>query len=247
VSVQYPEVDVDFSRPARGSGEEDGMDGTAAADLAPVRPLPATARGRRSRQALLDAAREVFARDGFADARITDIADAARAAHGSFYTYFSSKEEIFVALIHELEEDLRSPGGSGASDGSAVDDRPHDPYESILRANREYLGAYRRHAGIMIVWEQVAALNARVEELRREASDRFAGRIEVVVRHWQETGVADPAIDPGYAALALTGMVSNFVYRWSSRGSDYELDKAAEQLSLLWANAIGVRVPGHRS
>lgn len=239
---------------SRASGT-DAADGAAQVD---GRPLPATARGRRSRQALVDAAREVFARDGFADARITDIADTARAAHGSFYTYFSSKEEIFVALIRELEEDLRSPGGGGepdaedtedtgdTGDGEAPDGRPSEPYESILRANRAYLAAYRRHAGVMIVWEQVATLDSHVEGLRRDASDRFAERIESAIRHWQDTGVADPAVDPGYAALALTGMVSNFVYRWSAGPADYDPDRAAEQLSLLWANAIGVRVPEHR-
>lgn len=226
------------------------MSGAAITDDAPAteRPLPATARGRRSRQALLDAARVVFSRDGFADARITDIADTAKVAHGSFYTYFSSKEEIFIALLRELEEELRSPGTSGdGADGET--ERPHethDPYESILRANHDYLSAYRRHAELMIVWEQVATLNAEVERLRREASDRFSERIESAIRHWQDTGAADPALDPAYAALALTGMVSNFVYRWSARGSDYELDKAAEQLSLLWANAIGVRIPEGR-
>lgn len=225
-------------------GAVDDDDGSAT-----VPALPATARGRRSRQALLEAAREVFARDGFADARITDIADAAKAAHGSFYTYFSSKEEIFMALIRELEEDLRSPGRSGetpAGEGEPDGDRPTEPFDSILRANRDYLAAYRRHARIMIVWEQVATLDDRVERLRRDASDRFAERIESAIRHWQDTGIADPAADPVYAASALTGMVSNFVYRWSARGSDYELEKAAEQLSLLWSNAIGVRVPENR-
>src|SRR3954447_25348839 len=102
----------------------------AADDVAtPRRPVPATARGRRSRQALLDAARVVFGRDGFTAARITDIADAAGAAHGSFYTYFSSKEDIFLALIGELEEDLRV---SGAERAPAA-----DPYDRIRRANRE--------------------------------------------------------------------------------------------------------------
>ncbi|NKQ54707.1 TetR/AcrR family transcriptional regulator [Amycolatopsis sp. K13G38] len=231
-----------------GASKEQLRDGAVRTAEIEAKPLPMTARGRRSRQALLDAANEVFARDGFADARITDIADTAKAAHGSFYTYFSSKEEIFVALLKELEEDLRSPAERNAEEPAESEDgQARDPYESILRANKAYLTAYRQHAAIMIVWEQVATLNAGVEDLRREASDRFAGRIESVIRHWQETGVADPALEPEYAALALTGMVSNFVYRWSARGSDYTLDKAAEQLSLLWANSLGVRVPGNRA
>ncbi|MER6404198.1 TetR/AcrR family transcriptional regulator [Streptomyces viridosporus] len=223
-----------------------GSDRVDTSDLAEtdpeVRPLPATARGRRRRQSLLDAAREVFARDGFANARITDIADTANTAHGSFYTYFASKEEIFVALLRELEEELRSPGPRDVQQDGDGSNRV-EPYEQILRANRAYLTAYRKNRAIMVAWEQVATLDAGVERLRREASDRFVQRIEKSVRHWQDKGIADPDVDPVYAAMALTGMVSNFAYRWSARDADYEVGKAAEQLSLLWANSLGIRTP----
>ncbi|MEV0494673.1 TetR/AcrR family transcriptional regulator [Streptomyces atratus] len=210
----------------------------------PAVRLPATARGRRRRQALLDAARQVFARDGFADARITDIADTAKAAHGSFYTYFDSKEEIFVTLLRELEDELRSPGPRHVQQEEDEGPDRLEPYEQILRANHAYLEAYRKNHAIMVVWEQVATLNASVEALRREAGDRFVQRIERGIRYWQERGTTDPEIDPSYAAMALSGMVSNFAYRWSAQNADYELEKAARQLSLLWANSLGVRVPG---
>ncbi|MBL3667965.1 TetR/AcrR family transcriptional regulator [Streptomyces sp. M2CJ-2] len=207
-----------------------------------VRPLPATARGRRRRQSLLDAAREVFARDGFANARIADIADTANAAHGSFYTYFGSKEEIFVALLRELEEELRSPGPRDVQQGDDGSNRL-EPYEQIFRANHAYLTAYRENLAIMVVWEQVATLDARVENLRREASDRFVQRIEKGIRHWQDKGLADPDVDPVYAAMALSGMVSNFAYRWLAREADCGVDKVARQLSLLWASSLGIRTP----
>jgi len=47
---------------------------------------PASARGTRTREALVRAARRVFERHGFLDARITDIAAEAGVASGSFYT-----------------------------------------------------------------------------------------------------------------------------------------------------------------
>ena len=54
------------------------------------------------------AAREVFERDGFLDARIADITATARTATGSFYTYFTSKEEIFLAVVDELSDEVAS-------------------------------------------------------------------------------------------------------------------------------------------
>lgn len=198
--------------------------------------VPATARGRRSRQALLDAARIVFARDGFSAARITDIADQAGAAHGSFYTYFKSKDEIFLALVEELEEDLHVTGPSaGPWDG--------DAYARIRRANSDYLTAYRANRGIMVVWEQVATLNPEVAELRHQASDRAVGRIVRAIERMQASSEVSTAIDARYAATALTGMVSNFAYRWCVSDADFDLATAAEQLSLLWANSLGIPTP----
>ena len=214
---------------------------SAATDAAatPARhAVPATARGRRSRQALLDAARVVFARDGFTNARITDISDEAGVAHGSFYTYFKSKDEIFLALIEELEEDLRVSGDGGraaVADGTA--------YARILRANTDYLTAYHDNRGIMVVWEQAATLNDDVAELRSQASERAVSRIVRAIEHMQADGDVSAAIDARYAATALTGMVSNFAYRWCLRDEDFELGTAAEQLSRLWANALGIPTP----
>jgi AcrR family transcriptional regulator len=67
---------------------------------------PAIRRQRRSRttrRQLIDAAREIFARDGFELARLEDIAAAAGKTRGAFYVHFQDKEDVFFAIF---EEDL---------------------------------------------------------------------------------------------------------------------------------------------
>jgi AcrR family transcriptional regulator len=64
----------------------------------------ATARSRRLRPeqreaAILDAALAAFAQHGFADARIEDIARAAKVSKGSVYLYFPTKQALFEALV----------------------------------------------------------------------------------------------------------------------------------------------------
>ena len=77
---------------------------------------PPTVRGARTRQAILTSARTVFERDGFLEARISDITATASIAQGSFYRYFNSKDEVFRELIddvaHELYLAAASTGGS---------------------------------------------------------------------------------------------------------------------------------------
>jgi AcrR family transcriptional regulator len=54
------------------------------------------------RKALLEAARDVFSSKGYHEARIDDIAAAARVAKGTFYLYFPDKRTVFVELVDSL-------------------------------------------------------------------------------------------------------------------------------------------------
>src|SRR5712671_687588 len=58
-------------------------------------------RTRATRRKLLDAAKRIFAQDGFEAARLEDIAAGAGYTRGAFYANFKDKEEIFFALLEE--------------------------------------------------------------------------------------------------------------------------------------------------
>ena len=51
---------------------------------------------------ILAAALTVFTRDGFAGARLDEIADRAGCTKGTIYVYFDSKEELFRAVVRQL-------------------------------------------------------------------------------------------------------------------------------------------------
>ncbi|HUE01503.1 MAG TPA: TetR family transcriptional regulator, partial [Bryobacteraceae bacterium] len=70
-------------------------------------PAPCNKHQQRTaatRQALLDAARRIFVRDGFAAARIEDVAAATGHTRGAFYAHFHTKEDLFFALFEQEAE-----------------------------------------------------------------------------------------------------------------------------------------------
>ena len=203
----------------------------------PKPPDQLSARGRRTRDALVAAARRVFERDGFINARITDIAEEAGAAHGTFYTYFDSKEAALRAVILQLESELL--GAGAAQYRGRRDDQ--DPVAALREANHRYLQTYRANSKLMVIWENVASIVPEIGDMLRQAKVAFVGRAEKSIRGLQEAGLADPGLDPRYAAHALTGMVSRFAYTWCAQGEDFELDKATDELTALWARAIGLQ------
>jgi AcrR family transcriptional regulator len=195
------------------------------------REPPRSARGVRTRAGLVEAARTVFERDGFLDARITDITKEAGVASGTFYTYFDGKEEIFRAVVEAVQEDMLHP---------RLRERlgEEDPRVLIDAANRDYLLAYRRNARLMALFEQVAQIDDEFRELRRRRGAAFVRRNAKMIRRLQESGRADPELDPLIAAHALSGMVGRIAYSVFNLGERIPFERLVVTLNQLWANAL---------
>ncbi len=211
-------VDAETRRPRRGTGR--------------------TVRGRQSRQQLVDAARVVFERDGFLRARVADICDQAGMSHGSFYTYFTAKEEIFQEVVDSVEIDLLRLEPVTKSAG---------PVERIRAANRHYLETYLQNAKILAVIQQVATFDPDVRKTRLQRQDEFARVVEKRILEYQAADLADARVDAWTAANALGGMVAFVADQVATGRTSLRKDEVVEQLTVLWSNALGLAPSGGRS
>jgi AcrR family transcriptional regulator len=205
--------------------------------------LPTTERGRRMRTRLLAAAREVFERDGFLDARVTDISAAAGAAHGSFYTYFGSKTEIFRALVAATMDELYASLGGGAGEpGGAQRSRSSasEAARRIDRANRRFVAMYRQNTALMALFEQVTTFDPEVRALRQAARERMVGRVRHSIEQLQSDGLVAADLDAEYTAHALVAMVNGLVHYWLVLGADFEEDRLLATMTGLWARSLGL-------
>jgi AcrR family transcriptional regulator len=69
-------------------------------------------RALATRRALLDAARAVFARSGFAEASIADVVAGAGASVGSLYHHFGGKADLYLALFEAYQESQEERTGT---------------------------------------------------------------------------------------------------------------------------------------
>jgi AcrR family transcriptional regulator len=195
---------------------------------------PTSPRGTRTRTALIHAARQVFERDGFLDARITDISAEAGVATGSFYTYFNSKDDAFSAVMEQVEEEMLHPRLRELADRD-------DPVQVIEAANRAYLAAYRRNAKLMGLMEQVSQINDDFCRLRLGRTRAFGQRNARAIARLQERGLVDPELDPLLTAHALGAMVSRMAYlRYVQRSGSASGEALVRTLTRLWVGALGI-------
>lgn len=91
-----------------------------------------------SRRRILEAARDVFFRDGFMRANLDEMAEKAGVAKGTLYRYFESKADLYVAVLtdnHEVFHQLMS-------EASRQGDTALDRIRSIARF---YFGHWLEH------------------------------------------------------------------------------------------------------
>jgi AcrR family transcriptional regulator len=195
-----------------------------------------SAKGLRTRGRLLQGARSAFELKGsYVDTRISDIVKASGVAYGSFYTYFDSKEELFYELAVEVVGEMYVEGTSRY--------RGDNPLERIDASNRQFLDSYRRHAAMMTIIEQAAALYPEFRALRRRLRQGFVDRISANFERLSKAGRIDTSIDPVIAAHALVSMTDNFGYLWFVLGEAFEDEVALATLTQLWGNSLGLRSP----
>ncbi|MEV0596279.1 TetR/AcrR family transcriptional regulator [Nonomuraea cavernae] len=192
-----------------------------------------TARGRRTRAALVQAGREAFDEHGYEAARIDDVCARAGVSHGTFYTYFDSKESLFGEVAGAVVGEMFTASIVGPA-------APGDPYARIEAANRLYLRAWAANSRLVRMLEQAALTEEGFRGLLLELREVFVRRGADGLRRLQEQGLADPTLDPRLTAIMLGGMVEHFAHVWLDLGERADERTAVDLLTKLWARAIGL-------
>lgn len=166
-----------------------------------------------TRQALLEAARVVIERDGFANARIADIAAQAGKSVGVFYSYFEHKPALFAALLEAFHEDMirLTPPPSAYED---------DTEAAVRAALAGFWATYRKYHPEMLGLLESGVGDTAVLESWRKMRKRGIRRFSFRIRKQQEKGLCK-GLDADLAASALHGMLEFTCFNWHSRRLDF--------------------------
>ena len=167
----------------------------------PARARTLRAQGRQTLRRLLDAAIVVLGERGYHGARIDDIVAEAGTSHGTFYLYFSSKEDLFRELLEDVSEEMTA----------LARDLPSVAPTAEGRAQlREWLGRfydiYAHYHPVIRAWMETAETTGTKLDLA-DLGTHVVGEItEVLLKRVLE--VDPPTVDdPDTAVVAMLAMV----------------------------------------
>ncbi|WP_232794408.1 TetR/AcrR family transcriptional regulator [Pseudofrankia saprophytica] len=181
----------------------------------------------------MEAARVVFERDGFYNARLSDISAEAKVASGTLYNYYRSKHD----LLHEVMKDVSTELTALAPNHVSAQ---LDPVGRIEEVNRVYIEAFQRNAHVLRAVYQARDDDERLKVQWDEVAEHFQGRATRAITRWQAAGLAFADLDPRHTAHALTLMVERVVMAWSYEGVEYDRETLIDTVNKIWERSLGL-------
>lgn len=158
------------------------------------------------RSQILDRAAPVFASRGYHGASVSDLVTAAGVARGTFYLYFSSKDEIFLALLDDLLRHLRAQV-------RGVDlrpDAPPIPDQLPAIVGRVLTTLLDNRPLARIVFREAVALGPAVDQRLAAFHQELHAWLAASLRVGQALG-AVRTLDPELTATCLLGSLRGVV------------------------------------
>ncbi len=184
-------------------------------------------RGTSKRERILRAAVEVFARNGYFNAKVTEIAKAAGVADGTIYLYFDGKEDLLNTIFREytrnyLEQLEKKLAGIN---------RPEERLRVAIAHHLETLGRDRSLAVVSQV-ELRHSLKFMSLLSQQEVAD-YLNMLRKIVEHGQTEGVFRRNLHPQFVAKSVFGILDEMVTSWILSEKEYVLAEQAEQVADL--------------
>ena len=187
-------------------------------------------KGERTRRRLLEAAEQVFADLGYHDASIVKITEAAGVSQGTFYLYFSSKQEVFDVLVEDLNSRVRHAMSEASVKGTTRLEKERLGFQAFFQFTADHPALYR-------VIRQAEFASPRMLRLHYE---RLAEGYVTGLRQASDQGeitIGDPIVT-AWALMAVGEMIG---LRWILWGDTREVPpEVFDETMAFVARALGV-------
>jgi AcrR family transcriptional regulator len=185
------------------------------------------AQQERQRRRLILAAGETFVALGYATSTVADILKAAGMSRRSFYEFFTSKEDILLALLDEMVNEI-------GAEVRELTQSVEDPFE---RATLLMLAYVRVAARFPVVSYQVMAAGGEPRVRRRQHLSAFLEQLNEQLRAAHERGLITRAPDDVTLRM-LVGGLDHLILSYHLDGSRERLSETEQEVRELFSRAF---------
>ena len=168
----------------------------------PSEPKKQTRIQRRNRMRILDAALDVFSRDGFRGATLDQIAEAAGLSKPNILYYFAGKEDIHITLLNQLMETWLDPLIEMDPDGE-----PLDELLSYVRRKLEMSRDLPRESRLFAI-EIIQGAPHMAPQLEKDLKPLFEEKC-ALIQGWIDAGKLAP-VNPAHLIFSIWSATQHY-------------------------------------
>ena len=182
---------------------------------------------------ILEAAVKVFARQGFYQSTVAQIAREAGVADGTIYLYFKNKDDILVNFFQyktkEVFERFR-----------AEVNHAENSLDKLRNLIRRHLAEFQRDRDMAILYQVgTHQIDRLAEDQIREMSKMYQDLISEIVEAGQQEGSIRKDLYVGLVKRFILGGVDEVINTWLHSEREYDLVSMADPLVELFVRGIG--------
>src|SRR5437870_8397146 len=176
------------------------------------------------REAILRAATRVFARNGYFNSKVADIAGAAGVADGTVYLYFKSKEEILHSIFDQNMDDAIAAARK-------LIEKVDDPREKLRRIALLHLQRLGSNRDLAVVFQvELRGSTKFMEEFSAAGFAQYLGLIRSTIEEGQRACVFRSALNAKVMAKILFGALDELATSWVLSPRRCQLAPMADQV-----------------
>jgi TetR/AcrR family fatty acid metabolism transcriptional regulator len=182
---------------------------------------------------IIDAATKVFAKKGFYNAKVSEIAHEAGIADGTIYIYFKHKDDILISLFEEKMKEVLDNMKQQISLES-------DPLKKIEKFALVHLKLIQDNKDIAeIIQVELRQSSKFMKNYHNIKFLEYLDLIGNIIQEGQEKGLVREDILPGIAKRAFFGALDEMSRFWVlSKKPKYDIQTASKQISGFFINGI---------
>ena len=186
---------------------------------------------------ILEAAVRIFARQGFHQSTIAQIAKEAGVADGTIYLYFKNKDDILVQFFsHRAKQVFES--------FREEVDRGQTSLDKLRNLINRHLTEFQRDRNGAVVYQVETHQSSRLaEEQIKEMSQMYRDLISEIVEQGQQEGQIRKDLYVGLVKRFIIGAVDEVINTWLHSNGEYDLVSMTEPLVELFMKGIGSPQP----
>jgi TetR/AcrR family transcriptional regulator, fatty acid metabolism regulator protein len=182
---------------------------------------------------IIHAATKVFAKKGFFNARISDIAKEAKVADGTIYLYFNNKFDILISVF---EEEI----GNLIEQVKKLLANEKDPRKMLEIFATKHLTVMKKNRYLAeVIQIELRQSTKLIKEYRNNKFSEYVDIISTIIKTGQEQNVYRSTIRPGIAKRAFFGALDEISRVWTlSLETEYSVEETIDQVLEIFLSGM---------